>query len=66
MRGGKIAAIDAKAAAGIHRLIGGCCKRQRTAKRAAELEREQHVLLLQRHSASGTAGIFPSRMKGPR
>src|SRR5205807_1484691 len=46
--GDEIAVIDAEPAAGIHHLIGGGRERHRAAQLAAELERQQHVLLLQR------------------
>src|ERR1017187_8369822 len=43
----EIVAVDAESAAGIHHFIGGGGERHRTAERAAEIERQQHVLLLQ-------------------
>src|SRR5919201_4194436 len=48
VRGDEIAMVEAEAAAGIHHFVGGGRKRHRAAELAAELEREQHVLLLQR------------------
>ena len=48
MRHDEIVVVNAKPAAGVHHLVGGGSERRGTAERAAEFEREQHVLLLQR------------------
>ena len=47
MRDHEIVAVDAEPAAGIHHFVGGGGERHRAAERAAEIERQQHVLLLQ-------------------
>ena len=49
MRDDEIIAVDAEPAAGVHHLVGGGRERHRRAERAAEIERQHHVLLLQGH-----------------
>ena len=49
MRDDEIVAIDAEPAAGVHHFVGGGGERHRAAELAAEIERQEHVLLLQRH-----------------
>jgi hypothetical protein len=67
VRSHEIAVLEAQPTTGIHDFVGGRGERHGAAEFAAEFEREQHVLLLQRDiGEGGVAGIFPSNMKGPR
>src|SRR5215475_6297883 len=65
MRGDEIAMIEPQPAASIHHFVCGRRQRHRAAELAAELERQQHVLLLQRDIGERDGGHLPLQDEGP-
>src|SRR5262249_8872954 len=59
VRGDEVAMIEPQPAAGIHHFVCGRCQRHWAAELAAELERQQHVLLLQRDIGERNGGAPP-------
>src|SRR6516165_10610633 len=65
VRGDEIAMIEPQPAASIHHFVCGRRQRHRAAELAAELERQQHVFLLQRDVGERDGGHLPVQDERP-
>src|SRR5215471_21506476 len=65
VRSDEIAMIEPQPAASIHHFVCGRRQRNRAAELAAELERQQHVLLLQRDIGKRDGAHLPLQDEGP-
>src|SRR5712675_1763372 len=65
MRGDEVVVVDSETPARVHHLVGGRGERHRAAEPARQVERQQHVLLLQCHVGERDLGHLALEDKWP-